>query len=174
MKKIILATIIALLINISFAQYRYNFNNEDIRPVNLINLDILGESSLISLNYERLFLNTSNFFLAAELGLGLYLLPNVLGGYSPIYLSIPHHITANLGVCNHFLEFGAGGTFNTNEHHNYIFYVILGYRLQPLDSDKIYLRIFSNSVFQDFKISPFYSPPGYFFIPFGISVGISI
>jgi hypothetical protein len=169
MKKTILTTIIALSVTILFAQYKRHFNYANIRPLNNINLNILGEASLFSVNYERLFLNTSNFFLAPGFGLGVYEeLEGLFFSGGSAYVCIPHHITANLGIEKHFFEFGLGGTYiNKNPNDKYLIYTIVGYRFQPLDSDEFYFRIYGNILISDIKATSIK------FIPFGLSFGIS-
>ena len=43
---------------------------KDHRPLNNATLNLFGDASIVSINYERLFLNSSNFFLSAKVGLG--------------------------------------------------------------------------------------------------------
>jgi hypothetical protein len=168
MKKIIFTTIIIFSTIILFAQYKGHFNYAYSRPVNNINLSILGDASLFSVNYERLFLNISNsFFCTAGVGLGAN--PKFsLFGPAYLFLSIPHHITANLGNKKHFFEFGVGGTYiNKNPDLDYINYLIAGFRVQPLESNDFYFRIYGCTSISDIKSG------NISIIPFGLSFGIS-
>lgn len=67
--------------------------------------------------------------------------------YSPCsethkYITIPHHITCNLGANKHFFELGLGGTaIKGNTTQPYIFYTIVGYRFQSLEK-KVNFRIY--------------------------------
>jgi len=84
------------------------------------------------------------------------------------YLTLPHHITGNLGRGKHFLEFELGGTIiygNTNQ--NYLIYPIFGYRLHPLNSNKVNFRLFGNIPFSGLNTEDI------LFSPFGLSLGIS-
>jgi hypothetical protein len=122
------------------------------RPRNNVNLNLVGNASLISINYERLLLIKPIFFLSGELGIGYNTTVsfNFFGAFgaeesgSTNHLTIPHHITGNLGKGRHFFEFGLGGTIITGGLHNYILYPIIGYRLQPLRSKKVNFRLFGS------------------------------
>ena len=165
MKRIILTIVIALLGTVLFAQNK--IDTAEIRPKNNINLSLLVDASIISLNYERLFLITPGFFTTGKVGLGyneeFKLCP---GTCSPPnkYITIPHHITGNLGKGRHFFEFGLGGTIIigiTNQH--YLLYPIIGYRIQPLNSDKAYFRIFGSIFINEAE--------DILYVPVGISIG---
>jgi len=167
MKRIFLTVFFAISGIFLFAQNKRDTTN--IRPLNNFNLNILGEASIISINYERLFLINSRFFLTGQLGIGYNeeFQLNLFGGPPPEkYRIISHHITGNLGKRRHFLEFGLGGaiiTGNTNKH--YLLGPIVGYRLQPLKSNRINLRIFGSIPVIGFETDIMY-------IPFGLSLGV--
>jgi len=78
------------------------------RPVNSIRGNVLGDGSLLSVNYERLFPFNERFFLTAKLGLGFTVEDKSIPGTISLdsYITIPHHITANLGKGKHFFELG--------------------------------------------------------------------
>ena len=169
MKKIITTLVFTISGLILFAQNKIDTVN--IRPSNNIYLDILGDASLISINYERLFFITPYFFITGKLGIGYNQQFKTLMGTSPEekYLTLPHHITGNLGKGRHFFEFGLGGTVingKTNQH--YLFYPIVGYRLQPLKSNRINFRIFGSTPFSGLN-----SDEDIAFTPFGICLGVS-
>jgi hypothetical protein len=171
MKRIILIIVFAISGTFLFA--KNNRDSTDIRPINNINLNICGDASIISLNYERLFLINQNFFITGKLGIGYNQEFQIclFGTCSPPedYLTIPHHITGNLGKGRHFLEFGLGGTIingKTNQH--YLLYPIVGYRLQPLKSNKVNFRIFGSIPFTGLETEDI------LFIPFGLSLGVSL
>jgi len=154
----------------------YAQNNNDstnTRPLNGINLNLLGDASYFSINYERIFLISSSFFLTAKVGLG-YNEEFQYGGHStPLskFLTIPHHFTGNIGKGRHFFEFGLGGTLiNGNTTQHYIFYPIVGYRLLPLKSNNINFRLFGNIPYWAFYGA---ETDDIIFIPFGLSFGIS-
>ena len=146
-------------------------NNDSIpeRPVNGIVINLLGDASMISVNYERLLLIRETFFIAGDLGLGYNeeFELNIFGSYSAPdkYLTIPHRITGNVGRGQHFFEFGLGGTVITgNTNQNYLFYPILGYRLQPIKSNRFNFRVFGEFPFPRVK--------DIVFTPFGLSLGL--
>ena len=91
----------------------------DARPLNSINLNLLGDASLISINYERQFLVSPAFILSSKLGLG-YNFEFIIFGNPEHYLTIPHHITGNIGKGRHFFEFGLGGTIINIQFHGKI------------------------------------------------------
>ncbi|MFC2123713.1 hypothetical protein ACFLU5_02785 [Bacteroidota bacterium] len=151
------------------------------RPRNNIYVNLLGDASIISLNYERLFGVDTNLFFSSKIGIGYntdyflralecglsYYCPGV--GYFLQYATIPHHLTLNLGKGKHFFEFGLGGTIiSGNATQNYWFYPIVGYRILALMSNKvnfINFRIYGQIPFSGFDTEDV------IFIPFGISVG---
>jgi hypothetical protein len=145
----------------------------DTRSKNNINVNLFGDASAISINYERLFLISSHCFITGKIGIGYNeeFKLTIWGPTSPPekYLTLPFHITGNLGKGRHFFEFGLGETIingKTNQH--FWFYPIVGYRLQPLRSKKANFR-FACSI-------PFYNSnksETIIFIPIGFNVGIS-
>ncbi len=111
------------------------------RPMQNINLNYLGDASVLSLNYERIF---------------------------PIkkYLTLPHHVTGIFGKKKHFLEFGLGGTAMLGkENQYYVFYPILGYRIQPIRPKKVNFRVYGSWPLNTL------SNEDLLFVPFGLSLG---
>lgn len=164
-RRITLTLLFAIYSTFLFAQNKRDTIN--IRPLNNYNLNILGEASLISFNYERLILINSGFFFSGQLGIGYNETFLLFGGRSPEKSAvISHHITGNLGKRRHFLEFGLSGaiiTGKTNEH--YLLGPIVGYRLQPLKSNRVNLRIFGNIPVIGIETDITY-------FPFGLSTGV--
>lgn len=142
------------------------------RPLNNVAVNICGDASLISFHYERIFLVNPNLFLAGKLGVGFdeptirYLL-----GYSTppenYFITIPHHITCNFGKRKHFFEIGLGGSLVWEAStRNYLLYPVVGYRLQPLKTNAVNLRIYGTLPFsgnEEVKAN---------FTPLGLSLGI--
>jgi hypothetical protein len=164
MKKIILTLFFAISGIFLFAQNKRDTTN--IRPLNNFNLNILGEASLISINYERLFLINPRFFLTCRLGIG-YNFKFVLFNTSPPenYMIISQHITGNLGKGKRFFEFGLSGAI-VNKH--YLLGPLVGLRIQPLKSNKVNLRLYG--------ILPVIGPlrdMDILYIPVGLSLGVS-
>lgn len=165
MKKQILITVLAMVCSTLFAQ-----NNE--RPLNSIQINLFGDASIVSINYDKQFLISPAFILSSKFGLGYNeeFQLCIFGPCSPPekYLTIPHHITGNFGKGKHFFEFGLGGTIiSGNTNQNYFLYTIVGYRILPLNSNKVNFRLYGQIPFTGFKIEDI------FFIPFGLSSGIS-
>jgi len=166
MRRQILITVLVLVSSTLFAQ-----DNE--RPLNSIQINLLGDASIISINYDKQFLISPTFILSSKLGLG-YNEEFQLCIFGPCssppekYLTIPHHITGNVGKGRHFFEFGLGGTIiirDTNQ--NYFLYPIVGYRILPLNSNKVNFRVFGQIPFTGLETEDI------IFIPFGLSLGIS-
>ena len=154
-----------------FAQENNKVSNE--RPLNSININLLGNASNISVNYQRIYFVKSNFFVSGKIGFGYY---KKLGlclrgrylGYEPCkppkkISTITHHITGNWGKKRSYFELGIGGSVVGN---NYLMYPIIGYRLLPLKSD-INFRIFGEwPIIKAGKSEVL-------FIPIGLELGVS-
>lgn len=169
MKKIIVLSILLIIGNVVFAQSQ----DEDIakRPLNNINLNLLSDASLISINYERLFPINSKFIISSEIGLGFNKELGFCYGNScsppERFLTIPYHITGNFGKEKHFFEFGLGGTvFNGMRYQPYLVYPMIGYRFIPLKATKYNFRVLLQIPFTGLEMD------GVYFIPVGISTGI--
>jgi hypothetical protein len=145
------------------------------RPNNNIYINLLGDGSLASVNYERLFfINSKHFFVAAGAGAGVNSFVTIHNDNgrksytSEEFIMIPHHITLNLGVGSHFIEFGGGGAAMAGpDGQPYLPYIIAGYRIQPRRDNRIHLRIFGSYPLKridNFEI---------IYIPAGLSVGWS-
>jgi hypothetical protein len=144
------------------------------RPKNNIFLNICGDGSIASLNYERLFFaEPEHFFIAAGAGAGMNFFVTIRNDngkpYSlENYLIIPHHATANIGMGRHFFEFGVGGAFLSGPRAQpYLPSLMAGYRLQPWNTNKLHLRVFGSyplEGLEKFEI---------LYIPVGLSVGWS-
>lgn len=146
------------------------------RPLNNISLNLLGDASYISINYEKQYLVGKSYILSAKLGLGYnqeFCISLGTGSCSPVedYLTIPHHFTANIGKRRSFFEFGLGGTILYGETSEpYILYPIIGYRFLPMQSNKINFRLYFLP--PPYADGPFGHPDILFFIV-GASLGIS-
>lgn len=174
MKRILLTTVFVISVSLLFAQIKSD--TILIRPFHNINLTI-GEGSVYSINYERLYFINSAFFLTGQLGIGYneeYLDDTDLSTPAK-YVVLPHHFTGNIGKRRNFFEFGLSGlivTSNVNNH--YLSGLILGYRLQCLTSKKINFRIGLNipfSILKDFPLMGYSYDPEITYLPFGLSIG---
>ena len=174
MKKFILILMFAILSSFIFAQG--NADSTDKRPLNNIYLNFLGDFSNVTINYERVFFIESIFFLTGKIGIGFTkeLELNLFGEAAPTkrFLTIPLHITANVGKGKHFFEFGIGGTLVSGDpvvlDKQFIPYPIIGYRIQPLNFKKANFRIFFTWPFSGMD-----GLNGVWISPFGFSIGIS-
>ena len=142
------------------------------RPLNAFSINILGNGSLLSVNYEVVHFIQPSFFITGKLGVG-YNEEFQLCIFGPCssppsnFATIPHHFTGNLGKGRHFFEFGFGGTLisgNTSEH--YLLYPIIGYRLQPLQPLKANFRLFGHIPFSGLETEDI------LFSPLGLSLGL--
>lgn len=144
------------------------------RPLNNAFINFLGDGSLASINYERLLpVYSDHVFITAGLGIGMNSLVTFHANGETVYTSssfpvIPHHITGNIGSGRHFLEFGLGGTILANKSgQHYLPYLSLGYRLQPLNTNRVSARIFGSYPLQSLERFDI------IYIPVGVSVGWS-
>jgi hypothetical protein len=180
MKKSFLQIVLTLLSIRSFAQDSTEFNIG--RPRNSVHLNFLGNASILSLNFERLYLINTTTFLSFNLGVG-YNKNNVLGntlyfmGTTPPplerVLTIPHSITLNIGKRKHFFEGGLGGsTFLGNSNSNYFLFPIIGYRRQPLESALFNFRVFLNIPLNGGDELNGWDESSFLFSPLGLSVGL--
>jgi hypothetical protein len=142
------------------------------RPRNNIYINIFaGDASVQSLNYERLFLVRPKSFFTGSLGIGYNKnLDKYEGRLYQIshsqFMTIPHHITMNVGKKRSFFEFGIGGTGLIGDaHQNYYLYPIIGYRFHSSNPMKLNFRIYISFPFQGYKNVEFW------WFPIGISVG---
>jgi hypothetical protein len=142
------------------------------RPVKNVNFNFVGDASHFSLNFERQYLIHQNFIISQKIGIGYNEKFQVcLFGHCDDfirYLTIPHHVSMNVGKSRHFLEMGIGGTFlYGNTTQPYLVYPILGYRFLPIEKDNVNFRIFTHLPFTGKYAEDI------LFIPFGISLGVS-
>ncbi len=143
-----------------------------IRPVNIISLNILGDATIASLNYERLFpAEPEHFFLAAGLGVGVNTFVTLHSEAGKSYTLdnfavIPHHITGNIGGGRHFFELGLGGAIiGSQGGQPYLTSILMGYRFLPLHSNRISARLYASYPLQGLeKFNIIY-------VPAGVSVG---
>jgi hypothetical protein len=152
--------------------------------LNNLSVSLCGDASILSFHYERLRFIGPSVFLTGDLGIGFNQATlRYLFGYpcSPEYyfISLPHHITTNVGKRIHFFEFGIGGSliFLDTEHdyfstvitdRNYFIYPVFGYRIQPLQSNRMHFRIYGIIPFSGYDHGEIH------FSPLGISLGISL
>ncbi len=174
MKKILLSLALSITATFLFAQD--NIEKTDKRPSNIISLNLLGDISTLSINYERLFWVDPTLFGTAKIGIGFNKRLNLLGdtfSQPTTFPTIPIHLTANIGKGDHFFEFGLGGTMLLKSNvQDYLLYPILGYRMVLLKSQGINFRIFALYPMDRVRLSRDYNN---IHCPwFGINLGIGL
>lgn len=168
MKKLITTTLLLGYVVFGLAQ---TYNDASQRPLNTFNLNLLGDASLASIHYERLLEVDSTFLMAFKLGLGFnrqfrLCLFGPCSSPANKYLTVPMHVTANAGGGRNFFEFGVGVTLIRGKTPiRQMSYGIIGYRLQPLESNKNVFRVFAQLPFSGFENEDI------LFIPLGFSFG---
>jgi hypothetical protein len=144
------------------------YTNPFLRPRNNVSLNLFGDASVIAANYDHLFLTYHKFFLSTKVGLG-YSESRGLPADNTLLFSFPMHVTGNYGQKYHYFEFGFGGTllfYGKFTFWDYAVFPILGYRYQPLKSDRVMLRLYATYPLTD-KIDI----DNYWFCPVGFTIG---
>jgi len=140
------------------------------KAISIVHADLFTGGSLMSFNYEQLFMVQNKTAIAANAGLG-YTQEFQICVFGPCnsspasYLTLPHQLTFNAGNGRHFLEFGLGGTYVFNGNPNYYVYPIIGYRMVPPKHD-----IFSFRVFFQYPLNGLENTT-VIFVPVGLSFG---
>lgn len=97
-----------------------------------LSLNVVGDLSLFSLGFEKLFFVKPSLIISGKLGLGFNTEFDLSDNPSDTYFVLPHHLTVNYGKRKSFLEFGIGGSLVTkSQYSGYFVYPMLGYRLHP-------------------------------------------
>ena len=143
--------------------------NDVLKPKNSLNINLLGDASFASINFEHFFIAKERFVLTGKAGIGYNKKTSSCVSEPCIpaqtYLTIPHHITANFGKEGKFLEFGLGGTV-INTSQRYILFPLIGYRFLPLKSSRVNYRIY-------FYI-PLYNVEDVPVSPVGLNIGATL
>lgn len=140
--------------------------------INSVNLDLLGQASLLSANFENMIGLTTNVIFSWKLGLGYNEEFDICfsGDCGPpkSYVTLPHSISFNFGGKGHYLETNIGGTILLGETKQpYIPNVLVGYRLIDLNRNKMTFRVFFQYPIRG------YNHPDILFFPVGLSVGFN-
>ncbi len=138
-----------------------------------LNINFLGEASLVSLNYEYGHQLAEKVWLFSEVGLGYnreFLGCVLQDGCTPKnFLTVPHHLTVNLGRGRNFFEGGMGGTLVVGSQSKpYWAYPIVGYRFQPEQARRMTFRIYAALPISG-KVAP-----DLLFLPVGINLGLRL
>jgi hypothetical protein len=164
----LILTVMLILTFSWFNQINAQYSNPYLRPRNNVSLNLFGDASIISGSYEHLFLTYHKFFMSTKIGLG-YSESRGLPTDNTLLFTFPMHVTGNLGQKMHYFEFGFGGTFlfyGKFTYWDYAVYPILGYRLQPLKSDRVMLRVYAS-----YPLTDEMDIHNYWFCPVGFSIG---
>ena len=101
MKEMKIITLISLYILLS--SIVYSQDTRKIEKNNNIDLTVGGNGLFVSLNYSRILLIETKYFINVSVGVGTV---PFIGG-----ITMPHQITINIGRKNNFLEFGIGASY---------------------------------------------------------------
>jgi hypothetical protein len=159
-----------LLSIVSYGQVNDDISDRLLKRKNNIDFTIGGTGLFASVNYSRILLVRSNYFINASVGIGTII---SIGG-----ITIPHQVTYNLGRKNSFFELGIGGTYWSGKSNasgytetlsSYQLSPIIGWR-KHFDNNLIF-RVYANPLFH---ISGEYYIEDYSVIPYlGVSLGYS-
>lgn len=160
-----------------------------LRPTNGVYFDLFGGGSIFSANYEKLFLSREKSFFTFKVGagytrgksdanigvtnheidagIGVFDYSSTKDYSAPTnHLSLPAHLSLNIGKGKHFFEFGIHYTYYVPAKsviHTYG--PMFGYRFQPTQSGKAIFRFYINLPMVNFTEIHWYSPVG---ISFGL------
>lgn len=138
------------------------------RPSNYMVLGLLGEASIISLNYERIIGINEKMFVSAKIGVGLSERnTDLFGSGAYIVAGFPHHVTLNLGGPKAFFEVGMGGSYLSGSLdgslESYFLYPVIGVRSLSAQINRASFRFFVH-----FPVAGF---EDIYYIPLGLSFG---
>ncbi len=142
--------IVLVLLLVSFSLLaQENNNKKQVLPIekNNVEFTVAGMGLGISINYGRVLLIKSNYFLNASVGIGSV---PFSGG-----LSIPHQLTINYGKKSSFFELGIGGVYwagnssataEQEKLYSYQIAPIIGFRKHV--KQQLVLRVYANPLFR--------------------------
>ncbi len=169
MKKNVFVLVVIAWMLVFFGYAQEGDQEPENSPLQSVAFNILGEASGLSLNYERFFVLNDKMLLSAKIGMGVVheFELCIFGNCSPLrtFLTVPHHVTLNLGKRRHFFEIGMGGTLLGSY---YILYPVAGWKIIPEHPGGFYFRLFTEL--------PIHWSDGarVIFWPIGISLGVTI
>lgn len=140
----------------------------------VIGMNLSGDASLISLNFEKLFYIKPAFALAAKMGFGFNQEFQIFSTGEPTvnYFILPMSVTCNFGKGRSYLECGIGGSLVAgNDNSYYLGYPIIGYRYHPFKNPGFSFRVW---LFYPFGQLPVVESTDILFAPFGVSFGIAL
>lgn len=164
--------ILFLLLCLSHLKGQDTVLKNAMRPINNIGLNI-GEGSAIALIYERIKDLDGKSFLAGKIGIG-YNEEFKICVFGPCssakqFTIFPTSVSANLGNSKNYLELGLGHIYVSGKTNRpSAFYILGGYRFQPLDRNKFNFRVYFSIPFSG------YDNLELLFLPIGFSVGLCL
>jgi hypothetical protein len=143
------------------------------RPDFVISLNLVGDASLLSIGFEKLFFIKPAFAMAGRLGFGFNQEFQLFSSDPPInYFIMPMSVTCNFGKGRSYLECGIGGTMlSGNRTSYYIGYPIVGYRFHPFKNPGFSFRAW---LFYPFGQLSVLESTDILVSPFGLSFGIAL
>jgi len=111
------------------------------RPLSSINLNLLGDGSYFSMNYDQLLPVNKKMHLSLKAGIGYNERAQLFKSNLGHYLTLTHHLTANFGSRRTLFEAGLGATaYFRNNDNRYIPYPVIGVRFSPIKSSGLVIR----------------------------------
>ena len=127
-KKVVLLTCCYFFI-FSF-RMEADINDTSIISVNVVNLELGGTGLLYSVNYERVFLQKTAYFLSVRVGFGSYSTMEKQQYTVPVEINTLQPVSRQ----NHYLEWGLGTTYVQEQSRNAYAMLLasgrVGYRFQ--------------------------------------------
>lgn len=174
-KHILFLLVLNCLVSITKGQFVLDSISK--RPVNLVYINSGGGSTSASIEYERIFglwnyrtfLNWKQSLFISE-GAGFGIASMQYPEEENEYMTLPVHVSANIGNRASFFESGIGTTFFFGfPERETVTYYHFGYRLEPRRKNKFLFRI---NVCIPFHTIDFFESTDLIFIPLSLSFGI--
>lgn len=167
MKKVRITSFIGLFLLLSKMTYSQDNNvflKTKLIRKNTIDLSIGGNGLFASVNYNRIIMTKSNYFISSLIGIGATPFVGVGG------ITLPHQITLNFGKTNSFVELGIGGSYwlgksnasgYTETINSYQLSPIIGWRKHLVNN--LVFRVYTNPLIhisgekyiEDYSIIPY-------------------
>lgn len=135
---------------------------------NNLYINILGNASDLSLNYEKLYLQGNDNFLTTKIGIGFVKEFQLFSNNTETYITFPHHMTYNIKCKSFYFEMGLEGTaILGNTKDNYLLYPLIGIRRQILEKKACFFRLYFSAPIAGFNDKDI------LYVPVGINLGYS-
>lgn len=140
---------------------------------NSVNINLLGDASVFSINFERSLSLGEKYFTTISFGIGKNKMhfssldADISRPPDQYYYTFPHSISANFGSINHFFEMAYSGTFIDRDFKKrYIAHPLIAYRLIS-NNGRVTFRIFLSFPFEEVPSLEI------IYVPIGLSYGIN-